>query len=223
MCTVSYIVTENGYTLTSNRDESPERETLPPELWNPSKDVVFEAPRDKEKNGTWIAVDREGRSACVLNGAFEKHTRKPPYRISRGALIPMAFKADSFFDFWRTADFNGMEPFTLILIDDLLQVVKWDGDSASLQFLSKSRPQLWSSATLYSSEEHRQKEIQFFDYLKEEQSRDPENILDLHGATEVNDFILDRPEVRTVSITQIRVSAEEASMEYLQPALTART
>lgn len=217
MCTVSYIATSEGYVLTSNRDEAMGRRTLAPEWWSPKAGSAFRAPRDLEKNGTWIASGKDGRSACLLNGAFEKHHRQLSYAASRGALIPMAFQMQNFPEFVANYDFSGFEPFTLILIDDLLQVVRWDGRRRVVEFLSKSRPYLWSSATLYTESIHREKYKRFEAFLQRNPSPEPQHVLELHGLKTANDFVIKRAEVQTVSITQVVAGTHRAEMQYHQP------
>lgn len=217
MCTVSYIPHASGFVLTSNRDEDPGRKTIPPVRWEQEGATRIEAPVDKEKNGTWIATDHQGRAACLLNGAFEFHHRNPPYRMSRGALIPMAFQADSFFEFFTELHPHGVEPFTLVLIDEHLMVIKWDGRKKQVQFLSKTKPQLWSSATLYSSEAHQHKLDIYTAFLKDHDSPGADDLLHLHGLHGAPHFVLRRPEVQTVSITQIIVDGSGSEMRYFEP------
>ncbi|THD65764.1 hypothetical protein E7Z59_14350 [Robertkochia marina] len=217
MCTVTYIPVNNGFVLTSNRDEAPHRKTFSPEIWELENAGSIKAPKDGEKGGTWIAVEEEGRAACLLNGAFEKHHRNPPYAMSRGALIPMAFKAESFFHFYENLDPKGMEPFTLILIDSELQVLKWDGQKLQIQYLSRKHPHLWSSATLYSAEEHKQRVAVFEEFLESKKEKSVDQILHLHGVDGKDDFVLRHPEVQTVSITQVVVQGSGVEMNYCQP------
>lgn len=217
MCTVTYIPVNSGFVLTSNRDEAPQRKTFSPEIWKLDNAGSIKAPKDGEKGGTWIAVEEEGRAACLLNGAFEKHHRKPPYAMSRGALIPMAFQAESFFHFYKNFEPEGMEPFTLILIDSELQVLKWDGHKMQIQYLSKKEPHLWSSATLYSKDAHEQRVRVFKNFLERKGEKDRDKILDLHGLDGQDDFVLRHPEVQTVSITQIFVRGNRSEMNYYQP------
>ena len=216
MCTVSYVVTESGYILTSNRDEDPLRGAFPPEEWHQDGLSSFKAPRDAVSGGTWFAVDDRGRSACVLNGAFEKQSWQPPYPVSRGLLIPTAFRAPGFSEFFHQQDFSGMAPFTLILIDECLQVVRWDGHRRTLQFLSRNRAHLWSSSTLYSREEHEKKLDTFSRFLEEGRGHLAHRILELHGVFAPNNFIIDRPGVKTVSVTQVVVGHQAPAMHYVE-------
>ena len=53
MCTVSYVPTPHGFFLTSNRDEDPNRKTLPIQKVKLSNGMEITAPIDFEKKGTW--------------------------------------------------------------------------------------------------------------------------------------------------------------------------
>ena len=116
MCTVSYIPLKNGYILTSNRDENPLRDTtLPQKRQLPNGETII-APLDKQKRGTWIATNTRNKTACLLNGAYEKHKRILPYKRSRGHYVIEAFKHAKFRDFKSKSDLHNIEPFTMIFI-----------------------------------------------------------------------------------------------------------
>ncbi|XLS28021.1 NRDE family protein [Flavobacteriaceae bacterium M23B6Z8] len=215
MCTVSYVSLSDGFVLTSNRDEDPNRKTSAPKSLALDSSVTIEAPIDQEKGGTWIAMEpATKRVACLLNGARTNHKRTPPYRKSRGKIVLDAFLHDSFEQYALSIQLEGIEPFTLILADGavLLEMV-WDGTQKELSKLDSKKPWLWSSSTLYSSEEKRRKQHIFDEYLKKHPISS-ENMWELHGAVGRKDFILERVYVKTVSITQIKVNATNTSMRY---------
>jgi len=68
MCTVTYIPSteENGFVLTSNRDEKEFRPTSPPEIYAYGNcKLVY--PRDEQAGGSWIAINEKGISiACSM-------------------------------------------------------------------------------------------------------------------------------------------------------------
>ncbi|QLE00077.1 NRDE family protein [Galbibacter sp. BG1] len=210
MCTVSYIPTSQGFYLTSNRDEDPLRETLPPQEVPLDSKNLLTAPIDKEKGGSWIATDNNGKVACILNGAFELHERKLPYAKSRGHYVLEAFQYPSFIDFMEQVELKNIEPFTLILIDNYLQVLVWDGVKKHMQFLSKELPHLWSSSTLYNDLQHKTK-LAFFNNFLNNNEVNAASILKLHGT---QDFMLNLPYVKTVSTTQVCVSSQETTLQY---------
>jgi hypothetical protein len=76
-----------GYLLATNRDESPKRgEALPPSERTVAGRQLL-APTDTDAGGTWIAVDAEGRSLCVLNGDRPPAAPVPEAPLSRGVLL----------------------------------------------------------------------------------------------------------------------------------------
>lgn len=215
MCTVSYIPLDDGYILTSNRDEDPGRETLSPQEITLSDNRRAIAPRDKLKGGTWIAIDNGGRSVCLLNGAFGRHIRQGTYRRSRGHYVLEALGAEDFDLFAREIPLDGIEPFTLLMISSgsILKLI-WDGIRRYHWQLPPETAHLWSSPTLYSPRQHGEKENYFKESARLRQLS-PIDLLKIHGSDSSTPFILERPGVRTVSITQLHVKGEKSSLQYL--------
>src|SRR5690625_7813334 len=88
MCTITYIPNpekESSFFVTDNRDESVNRPAKFPEIYR-EYGVSLYYPKDLEKGGTWFGVSDKKRMMCLMNGAFSKYKRKPPYRKSRGEI-----------------------------------------------------------------------------------------------------------------------------------------
>ena len=82
MCTVTYLPLENeGFILTSNRDESHIRKTIPPKKYV-ENGVELAYPKEQLAGGTWIGASTKNRLVCLLNGAFKKHVRLSLIHIS---------------------------------------------------------------------------------------------------------------------------------------------
>lgn len=87
MCTVTYLpLGNNNFILTSNRDETPLRKTLPPKDYV-EDGVVLTYPKDEVAGGTWIGLSDKKRLVCLLNGGFTIHKRKDSYKMSRGVIV----------------------------------------------------------------------------------------------------------------------------------------
>jgi len=154
MCTVTFVSKENGdFILTSNRDELPQRETIPPE-------IVFESntnllyPKDAIAGGTWIGISDRKRAINLLNGAFEPHERKSSYRLSRGVVVKDLLVAKNVIEAIQNYDFQGVEPFTIILVEwseglKLYSLV-WDEKQKHFDSLTPGF-YIWSSSPLYSA------------------------------------------------------------------------
>ncbi|CAN5421818.1 NRDE family protein [soil metagenome] len=207
MCTVTYLPTEDGYILTSNRDEWPGRPTSKPTLHNGQNRLKLLYPADGIAGGSWIAVSNTGATACMLNGAFELHVRNSPYRRSRGLVLLDAFEYERFEDFVQQYNFNQIEPFTLLfLIGGQLQELRWEGTQTHYRLPEPNKPHIWASATLYTPEYIAKRTIWFEEWLLSHPVYEPQSIMEFHHTggegDKYNDIIMNREGmVQTVSIT----------------------
>ena len=60
----------------------------------------------------------------------------------------------------------------------------------------------------------REEKLDFFNTFIKNALLSPEKILELHGLNYDNAFILDRPQVKTVSITQVVVNENKTTVDY---------
>jgi len=241
MCTVTYLPRPSGFILTHNRDEAPSRssQSIVREQTSGGDTLLF--PRDTLAGGTWIATSREGRTACLLNGAFVLHRRELPYRRSRGLILLDFFNWENPDDFFEQYDFERVEPFTFLFFDrsqlseslipkksgseSLRRILefRWDGQQRYLKSLPLDQAHFWCSATLYPSEMQIRREQVFRDWLTNQPiTNQPitHQLLTLHLTGSIgdpeNDFVMNRAgRVQTVSITQIIVDEKNARMRYL--------
>jgi uncharacterized protein with NRDE domain len=211
---------DGQFLLTSNRDEAPHRS---PERI--SRDTIggqqLAFPRDEEAGGTWIVIADSGRLCCILNGAFEKHDRKPPYRRSRGLMALDFFLYRNFQKFSDAYAFEGMEAFTIIVCEyGKAYELRWDETHKHIREIDANTPHIWSSATLYPEEIRQKREKWFADWLEEQQGNySREAILHFHQTAGEgdpwNDVVMNRNNlVRTVSITSISRSESTIDMKY---------
>ncbi|MEY3052374.1 MAG: hypothetical protein RLY31_2159 [Bacteroidota bacterium] len=220
MCTVSYLpLSSGGFVLTSNRDEAPARSPLRISR-SVTDGTALLFPKDMTAGGTWVAAASSGRVAVLLNGAFERHTRQPPYRRSRGLMVIDLFGYDSVPQFLASYQFEGIEPFTLVVVEaDQPKEIRWDGRRVHACFLPARSPHFWSSVTLYP-EPVAQFRRQWFDqWLSHNPDPSAADILGLHrygGSQDPrNGFVMNRDDVvRTVSITQVLKQARSVEMHY---------
>lgn len=222
MCTISLtpdFSSENGFVLTSNRDEAGGRKTLPPEFKDVNG-VKLLYPEDQVAGGTWIGASEYKRVICLMNGGFEKHERNPPYRKSRGLIVKELLAAPRFLDEAEVQDLNGIEPFTSILIDwkeglKFYQLV-WNGDKKHFQNLSL-KPNIWSSSPLYNKRAKKMRE-EWFERMQNDKGLSAESLLEFHQhageGNKENGLIIDRGFLKTQSITQIIYKGETLSFWY---------
>ncbi len=220
MCTVTFLpLKNNGFILTSNRDETPLRATIPPKKYKEG-DVELVFPKDKLAGGTWIGTSSNNRLVCVLNGAFKKHNRKESYKKSRGIIAKDILKASNCNAYIKKLDLDGIEPFTMVIVDwnnnnlNLLELV-WDENTKHFNSLN-NEPKIWSSATLYS-ETSKQTRQHWFKTWVSENNFTTSTILNFHHS-EIGDkeqsILMKRSKVETVSITSIKKEDQKIEMLY---------
>jgi uncharacterized protein with NRDE domain len=111
MCTVTYLpLGNNNFILTSNRDETPLRKTIPLETYE-ENGVELTYPKDALAGGTWIGASNKNRLVCLLNGGFTNHIRNHYYKMSRGVIVKNILSADNGVAYVDNFDFTDIEPF----------------------------------------------------------------------------------------------------------------
>ncbi|MGE0560357.1 MAG: NRDE family protein [Flavobacteriales bacterium] len=222
MCTVTFVPTQNGYILTSSRDEQKARLTIFPKKYSiGDKTLIF--PKDKVAGGTWIASDEKRRTACLLNGAFENHIKKESYRKSRGLILLESFSYASITDFTNQINLQNIEPFTLLLIDNSNKIelveLRWDGEKKYIKTINTAIPQIWSSATLYHSEIRKKRE-DWFEKLISQNPLPTKDIMQNFHFTKKdndvkNDIVMEREGgLKTLSISQVIVEQNRKVFRY---------
>ncbi|HET8860661.1 NRDE family protein [Marivirga sp.] len=212
MCTLTYLpLSEDQYILTTNRDESPDRALsgFPSYHHVEGKNIVF--PQDPKAGGTWIATSDNGISVCLLNGVNKPHDFNPPYKISRGLVVMEAIECIKPDEFFKNYDFTNIEPFTMVVLfhDPELKILqfKWDGQKTFLEEMDPKKPHIWASAQLYTKKSIQNRNEWFQIWLNENKNYSVEAIREFHqsaGSGDLNnDMVMDRGEVKTVSITSI--------------------
>ncbi len=219
MCTVSYVPLKEAFVLTSNRDELVSRKTTAPQKYSSASTTLI-YPKDHQADGSWIGCNDQGKVACLLNGATKAHARKSSYKRSRGKILLDSFSYPNAASFTSAIDLKGIEPFTLIMIEQkVITELKWDGLNKHLKNKDASRAHLWSSVTLYSQKIAVKKEKWFLSWLSDYDKYPDKNIgqfhLTRHGsiaAEDVNSKF--NSSLKTVSITQVKVTDDHTRMDY---------
>ncbi len=224
MCTVTFIPESvSGFILTSNRDEAPNRSTVPPKIYE-VKNVSMLFPKDELAGGTWFGVSDRKRLICLLNGGFTAHQRAESYRKSRGVVVTDLLASENAVVAIEDYDFHGIEPFTIIMIDwwkdYCLYELVWDG--TKVHFSEKPwAPHIWSSSLLYSEEIKKKRELWFSDFIFNNLRPTEADLLEFHktagDGNPESDVIMDRGFVKTKSITQyMKLKGNKLRYEDLQ-------
>ncbi len=221
MCTVSFIPVKDTYFITSNRDEKNSRKAaVPPAIYEFETGKLI-LPKDADAGGSWIALHENGNAAVLLNGAFERHISRLPYRLSRGKIFLNVIASDRPVRRFDRLDLGRIEPFTIIIIEkgDLYEC-RWDGNKKHCRQLRNYRHYIWSSATLYEKEIIKKREQWFAEFLNRNPSPTQKDILHFHqfsgNGDKNNDLKMERNGLySTVSITGILLTPDRGSMKYL--------
>ncbi len=221
MCTVTYIPTNTGYFLTSNRDEhfSRPHAELPNREQYQVQGIWY--PKDGGAGGSWIALKQDGTTAVLLNGAFEKHIKEATYRQSRGLIFLSIIKQDDLIDGFSSENLDSIEPFTFIVRTAKgLFECKWDGKNKHLQEKDSSLAHIWSSCTLYNQEIRLKRAAYFSNWLINISIPSANQIVEMHQSSpfpnNAENFLMQRSDgISTVSITCIKVNSEQSEITYL--------
>ena len=207
MCTVSFVPTQNGICITSNRDEKISRSKAisPQKTTINNKEITF--PKDPQAGGTWFAHD-DKNVIVLLNGAQEKHVSKGNFRKSRGLIVLDLISSKNPLIEWNTIDLDNIEPFTIVLFNgEQLFQLQWNELEKSTQELDSDKQYIWSSSTLYAKEIRQERAKWFSEFLIQKENRTAEDLLHFHQFTENENpnygLQINRNNLlKTVSITQ---------------------
>jgi len=221
MFTVTYLPQENdGFILTSNRDESPMRKTIPPKKYV-ENGVELVYPKDQLAGGTWIGASTKNRLVCLLNGAFKKHVRNSYYKMSRGLVVKNILTVTDAVAYIRGFNFNDIEPFTIIMVDwndglDTYELV-WDGFVKHFKKLEQ-KPKIWSSSPLYDTQMKKERRAWFDEWLAQNNKYNQNKILEFHQDTDKGErqvsIKMKRLFVETVSITSVKKEKNLLEIQY---------
>lgn len=220
MCTVTYLPLNNGFLLTSNRDERLSRPLAVPPAKYISGALELVYPKDTLANGTWIASSNKQRTICLLNGGIEPHIPEPPYRMSRGLVVLDFFKSKSIEAFYNSYDLEGIEPFTLVVLEfGNLYELRWTGTEKLFKKLDELMPHIWSSVTLYTPETISLREKWFADFLDNNPHYTQDDIFQFHlfagEGDSATDIRMSRMGlVKTVSVTSVLFKEDIHTMQY---------
>lgn len=221
MCTLTYLLHENGYELFFNRDEQHSRLLALPPKFNQINGAIY--PIDPQGGGTWIAVNQQGLSLALLN-YYQAPFNLNPNIVSRGQLILslLQIQGDVIKQLQRM-DLSIYQPFQLCIFPEKLSLesqkvycFKWDG--TALCSAQTYLPITSSSIDFNNvSQKRQQRFIQLVDINapQSDQLKAFHHSIDTIGKYSV---YMQREDAQTVSISHISVG-NEISFEYFDNVL----
>lgn len=212
MCIVSIFSSgKNDFILTHNRDESHFRPTSNEIFTETINGKKYTAPKDLVSGGTWIFHSEE-YVCCILNGEYKIHSHQPPYRKSRGLVLIDLLNYHSIDEFVEKVDLEGIEPFTMIMLNRKInekKILVWDEKTKHLEDHSNENLIIRSSSPLYTIDE----KLSHIEKFKKLRNQDSDEIFKLHKELMMlpNDKF---KTVQTTSITQINVKNQQIKLKY---------
>lgn len=218
---LSYIPLDNGrFILTQSRDETIMRPTAAPPIKKRLGDVDVVFPVDPKGRGTWIGVSSAGNAAALLNGGGEQHKHQPPYRHSRGLIIPEFLKATDFASFYRSFDFDGLEPFTMITFENrkIFEIVKSE-EEVKVTEHDASKPLFRLSYQLFPETSINERSLEFYRWYYKRKVVTAEQVFDYHAfrtyeLPHIKKYDTGEHILKTVSITQVISNNRKFQMNY---------
>jgi hypothetical protein len=221
MCILSVVPLAEGTIITSNRDEQRSRaNSIAPTIVTIGERKTIIA-KDFKANGTWMLTDNTGRTAILLNGAFETHVSTPPYKESRGITLINLFKESDFENAFELYNLENIEPFQLILIDKLYGLhFLWDGSKKYVLSIDLNKPHVFFSSTLYSKKQQENKRNHFLRTLNNLEECNANWLLNFHSNQNNNsadlNFFMNREKHTTKSISQVELSSSHSIYKHWQ-------
>ncbi|RZJ68933.1 NRDE family protein [Flavobacterium sp.] len=220
MCTVTFVASRQQTIITSNRDEQVSRPSIDPAVYEINgKELFF--PKDPRAGGTWFASDKSANVLVLLNGAFDTHEHRPPYRRSRGLIVLDLLSCESAIENWSAINLTEVEPFTIVLFENRhLYELRWDGNLKFRKDLASNENHIWSSATLYPKEIRDRREKWFSEFLSKNPNPSPQDMLGFHRYTKNSDsqngLVIDRKGIslQTLSITQAAIDGHSIQFQH---------
>ena len=215
MCSVSWWIDESGYQLFFNRDEQKTRTpALPPQSFI-QQDVQVLMPIDPVGKGSWISLNEQGLSLCLLNNYQGK---KPAGElISRGQLLKRLSSATTVAQVeqqFAQLDLEQFAPFTLLAFElgnDKVREFQWDGEHADIGYATS--PHFSSAVALERAVTYRQS---IYDKLAVKTAGDLLAFHSHHHSEHSHlSVCMHREDAHTVSFTRIRAAKDNLQMSYV--------
>jgi hypothetical protein len=167
--------------------------------------------------GSWIAVQSDGRAACLLNGAYEPYQMGILTKQSRGVMLLDLFNYSNTEQFVREWAFHSVAPFTMIVLDGtILTEIIWDGKDINSKAIIDDH-KIWSSVQLYTEATRKDKRERFEHWIGEQRMNNPsqQDIMYFHQ-TGHPDFLIANDRVQTISVSSVSINPKsEITFEHL--------
>lgn len=221
MCTASWGFRTGGYHLLFNRDEKRTRSLALPPAIHERSGLAFLAPTDPDGGGTWLWVNAAGVSAALLN-FYEADIRGlPTFPRSRGLLLQDLAGSRSTAELREALegrDLSPYRPFWLLSLDRSSAAALWRWDGQELRDVSPTV----QATPFHSTSSFANTEVVAARRAAYEAAQTaPEDLVGLRRlhhhqmpGREAFSICMERPDARTVSLSEVEVSADRVRLAY---------
>ena len=220
MCSVSWLLEENGYQVFFNRDEQKTRAlAMPPKQYQVNGvDIIM--PLDPKGGGSWISINEFGLSLCLLNN-YQGMVPLGPL-VSRGLLLKnlsSSCNLGQLSEAFNRLNLHSFAPFTLLAFaPNLTQhngvVIAYMWDGIQQRVVKTDSPLFSSGVDLERVQTYRQ--AQYDQLVATEKNQ--QNLLKFHSHHHREQphlaTCMHRDDAHTVSFTHLRNLHGHASMFY---------
>ncbi|KJY75639.1 NRDE family protein [Vibrio nigripulchritudo] len=220
MCTVSWLLTDNGYQVFFNRDEQKSRAQAVPPTPFCQQGVEYLMPVDPDGGGSWIATNEHGQSICLLN--YYQGMMPKGELTSRGQLVKSLASFTNYAqvdEYLQSIELSQFAPFSMLIFEpDLtkhnstVKGVCWTGQS--LVYIRPNPPLISSSVDYQMAFELRSECYQSFTAIE----ANVDQLLAFHSSHIPSkghlSTCMHRKDAHTVSFTHILVNESEKGMSY---------
>lgn len=217
MCTLTFRLFEQGYQVFFNRDESRLRkQAIPPTVHQHlNHQAIY--PIDPVGGGTWIAVNKKGKTLALLN-YYQAQINSDKAFISRGTIIPQLLDSEQDINLQlENMDLSRFQAFQLCVFEvgltaissdtELAQTYIWDGKELTHRSLLTSDALPITSSALDFEQVYAYRKQTFEQLVSSPLA--PENNFQLFHQHQNHDgklsVLMSRADAHTVSFAQILV------------------
>jgi len=222
MCTLSFLPTRSGYVLAMNRDEQRSRALALPPTHGESGGIPTLCPSEPG-GGTWIGVNARGLSVALLNW-YEKPQTTLSNPVSRGTIVPHLLAAENV----EGADarlealaLGRIRPFRAVMVDPeacATVEIRWDGAEVGSEKCAWERRHWFSSGCDEPGANRIRGSVCAAADWSGSNGAEEQLLRRLHAGHDPErgafSICMHRPDARTVSYTEVRVSGEAGEVDY---------
>lgn len=221
MCTVSWLSSEDGYTLFFNRDEKRSRGIATPPAVHRRSGVEYIAPTDVDGGGTWIATNEHGVTICLLN-SYHKLAERQIVSESRGTIpveLSGARSTGEAVSLLEAFSLKQFAPFRLLILQPGEQAWTYIGSGSALAIDSGAQSHMpLTSSSFHSRKVETARRAAFrrqYDAGRQLTAASLEAFHRSHvGGAGAYSVCMHRPDAQTVSYSCVTVSRASVDFSY---------